>query len=104
MPSTITVTESSFRDAIMRFRPDQFSHEALGALYDYLDEYSDDTGVPVELDVIAICCVWAEYGSATAAAIEYGFAPDTEAAALEWLRDQTTVLKLGSGGVVIASF
>lgn len=111
MPITTTVTGSSFRDAFRRIRPDQFSHEALGALYEYIVDYSDSTGEPVELDVIAICCEWAEYGRATEAASEYGFTPDAddieddqEAAALAWLQDQTTVLELGSGGVVIASF
>ena len=29
-------------------------------LYDYLEEYSDSTGEPVELDVIALCCEYTE--------------------------------------------
>lgn len=110
MPIIETVTESSFRDAFRHIRPDQFSHEALRALYDYLDDYSDTTEEPVELDVIAICCEWAEYNSATEAADEHGFAPDggdedgIETAALEWLQDRTAALELPSGGVVICSF
>ena len=111
MPIIETVTESSFRDAFRRIRPDQFSREALRALYDYLDQYSDDTREPIELDVIAICCDWAEYDSALEAAGEHGYEPDTddddeqqEAAALAWLQDQTTVLDLDADGVVIVSF
>jgi hypothetical protein len=29
-------------------------------LYDYLEEYSDSCGEPVELDVIALCCEYTE--------------------------------------------
>lgn len=56
-----TLTKSSFIDAFTHSsRKDQFSYEALEAIFDYLEEYSDSTGEPVELDIIAICCDWAE--------------------------------------------
>jgi len=41
-------------------RADQFSYEALEAIYDYLEEYSNDNGENVELDIVAICCDWYE--------------------------------------------
>ena len=51
-----TLDKHSFIDAFMASsRKDQFSYEALGAIFDYLEEYSDSTGEPVELDIIAIC-------------------------------------------------
>ena len=53
------VSISSFRDAF-RIRPNSFSYEGLEVLFDYLEEVSDDTGEPVELDVIAICCEYEE--------------------------------------------
>lgn len=56
-----TLTKSSFIDAFTHSsRKDQFSYEALEAIFDYLEEYSDSTGEPVELDIIAICCDWVE--------------------------------------------
>ena len=56
-----TVTVSDFRDAFRNYgRQDQFSYEALGLLHDWLEEYKDSTGEEVELDVIAICCEFAE--------------------------------------------
>jgi hypothetical protein len=56
-----TITESAFIDAFMQSsRKDQFSYEALSCIFEYLEEYSDSTGEPVELDIIAICCDWAE--------------------------------------------
>jgi len=41
-------------------RANQFSYEALEAIYDYLEDYSRDTGENVELDIVAICCEWYE--------------------------------------------
>ena len=41
-------------------RADQFSYEALEAIYDYFEDYSRDTGEDVEFDVVAICCDWQE--------------------------------------------
>ena len=38
-------------------RGEQFSYEALEALYEYYNE------LDVELDVVGICCEWAEYDS-----------------------------------------
>ena len=56
-----TLNKHSFIDAFMASsRKDQFSYEALEAIFDYLEEYSDSTGEPVELDIIAICCEWVE--------------------------------------------
>jgi hypothetical protein len=41
-------------------RADQFSYEALEAIYGYFEDYSRDTGEDVEFDVVAICCDWQE--------------------------------------------
>lgn len=56
-----TLSKSSFIDAFKQSsRKDQFSYEALEAIFDYLEEYSDSTGEPVELDIVAICCDYIE--------------------------------------------
>lgn len=56
-----TLSKSSFIDAFKQSsRKDQFSYDALSAIFDYLEDYSDSTGEPVELDIVAICCDWAE--------------------------------------------
>ena len=44
-------------------RGKQFSYEALEVLFEYYEELSDSLGEPFELDVIGICCDWAEYDS-----------------------------------------
>lgn len=51
--------KSDFVDAFRRIRPDEFSYDALSALYDYLEEvYVDDH--EYILDVIALCCEFHE--------------------------------------------
>jgi hypothetical protein len=41
-------------------RADQFSYEALEAIYEYLDDFSRNTGETIELDIVSICCEWYE--------------------------------------------
>lgn len=54
-------TASNFRDEFRACgRADQFSYEALGLLFDYLEAYEMDTGEEIELDVISICCDYTE--------------------------------------------
>lgn len=56
-----TLNVYQFRDAFMQSsRKDQFSYEALTAIFEYLEELSDSTGEPVELDIVGICCEWSE--------------------------------------------
>lgn len=57
-----TITFSDFVDAFKAHdRQDQFSYNAKRALFDYLENYEEETGSPVELDVIALCCEYTEY-------------------------------------------
>lgn len=50
-----------FRDAFHACgRGDQFSYDGLEVLFDYLEQYEEDTGESVELDVIAFCCEYSE--------------------------------------------
>lgn len=62
-----TVGFSEFQDAFMRLRPNTFSLEGLGQLWDYLEQYENDCGIEIELDVIAICCDFSESGWQTIA-------------------------------------
>ena len=50
-----------FREAFrLAGRMDQFSYEGFEVLFDYLDELSEDTGEPIELDVVGFCCDYNE--------------------------------------------
>lgn len=50
-----------FRDEFtLANRKDNFSYEGLGILFEYLEQVEEDTGEPIELDVIALCCDYNE--------------------------------------------
>jgi hypothetical protein len=56
-----TVSKYDFERAFVDYgRKDQFSYEALGLLFAYLEEYEESTGEEIELDVIALCCEYYE--------------------------------------------
>lgn len=94
-----TITLGGFTDAFHRMgRGDQFSYAGLMALYYWLQEYSQDTGEPHELDVIGLCCHFTEYDSLEDIQQDY---PDIDS--LETLRDHTVVLEF-HGGLIIGSF
>jgi hypothetical protein len=105
-----TITEYQFIEAFRHAgRETQFSVNARRALFAHLEDYEHDTRTEIELDPVGICCEWAEYPSALAAANEYGFKEvcgndtDCEPEALEWLRNHTQVVEF-NGGVVIQQF
>ena len=56
-----TVSQTDFVDAFTKMRPSNFSYEGLIALYDYLENFEEDTDKEIELDVIAFCCDYSEY-------------------------------------------
>lgn len=55
-----TVNKYNFRDAFNAVRPDNFSYEGQGALYDHFEREEEECGIEVELDVIAFCCEFSE--------------------------------------------
>ena len=56
-----TIGLSQFRDAFFRCnRGEQFSYEALELIFEHLEQYENDCGVEMELDVVAICCEYEE--------------------------------------------
>lgn len=109
-----TVTESRFIQAFQTLRPDNFSRAGLSALFEHLEELDRDLGEETELDVISLCCDWAEYRDAIEAAEAYGWeAPEipegeerddtSDRKALEFLQDQTHVIDF-DGGVLVLNF
>lgn len=55
-----TVNVYDFRDAFRKAERKNFSYYGLGILFDYLEEWESSTGEELELDVIALCCDFAE--------------------------------------------
>lgn len=81
-------------------RRDQFSREALFALFDYLEELEQGLDEEIELDVIAICCDYTEYESLEEFNKDYGVEHET----IEDLEYETTVIRLDSGGIIVQNF
>ena len=84
-------------------RESSFSYEAKEALFDFLEDEEFQSGITIELDVIALCCEYTEYSTAKEAAEMYGFEPEDEAEAFSFLEDRTTVIEF-EGGVIIFDF
>jgi len=97
-----TINEYQFRDAFMAMRPENFSYEGLTALYGYLEQYEEDTGEEIELDVIAICCDFAE---STPAEIRQNYSIDEGIDLIEYLQERTTVIEIdGSDNLIYLAF
>ena len=104
-----TVTIHAFRSAFENQRPDQFSYEALNALFNYFEGYELETGEEIELDVIAICC---EYTEDTTTSIADAYSIDIEGLdedeaddlVQEYLQENTTLVGYTAGGFVFQSF
>lgn len=106
-----TVNAYDFERAFIQAgRKDQFSYEGLRALFDYLDEVSDDVGAPYELDVISICCDWTESDWQTIAQdynldlSEHKNDDDKIEAVDEYLSDHTQMIRLPTDNFVYQSF
>lgn len=73
-----SITSYDFRRAFETSdRRNQFSYEALGLLFDYFEQYEEDTGEPLEFDMIAICCEYVEL-SADDVIQQYGLEIDLD--------------------------
>ena len=89
------------RDEFRHFeRGEQFSRQGFDALFEYLDEFSEDIGEDIQLDVIALCCEWSEYASSKEACDQYSDDIQT----LDDLNDHTLILFLDNGGLMVRDF
>jgi hypothetical protein len=68
-----TVSSSDFHDAFTSSdsRKTQFSYNARQALFEYLDDLSDQIDTPIELDIVALSCDYTEYPDAITAVDTY---------------------------------
>ena len=94
---------SDFARAFERMgRVDNFEHDGLRALFEYLEELAEDTGEPIELDVIALCCEYSRFESLEEFQEAYGDEYET----LEDVRDATAVIVIDDedGPFIIQNF
>jgi hypothetical protein len=91
----IQVTKHNFINAFHnKDRGDQFTYEALCALFEYLDE--SDT----ELDVIGLCCDFVEFESLAEFQEQYGNAYQT----MEDIEHETIVIPVDGSRFIVGAF
>jgi len=96
-----TITKSDFTTAFHRMgRGEQFTYEGLNALYDYLEDLGDDIGEPIELDVIAFCCEYAEYESLEEFQEDYS----EDYQSIEEIEQSTTVIMIDDSSFIVRQF
>ena len=92
-----TINNNEFHDIFNAVRPDNFTYEGLNALFDSLEQFEEESGEQVELDVIAICCDYTESTLIEALDAYNLESPDQ-------LRDLTTVIELSNGRIIYIAF
>lgn len=100
----LTVTKSMFKDMFAQMgRKDQFSYDALGQLFEYLEECDPD----YDLDVIALCCDYCEDSAENIAAsysIECDDPEDLESVVEDYLNEHTFLIGKTTEGFLYQVF
>ena len=96
-----TIDRYQFKHAFQKMgREDNFSYAGLSALFDYLEQYEDDMGEEIELDVIALCCEYTEYDSLAEFRNDYGEDYNT----MEDIEYKTQVIMIDDDSFIIQQF
>lgn len=104
------VSLHDFREAFrVMGRGDQFSYVGLNVLYDWFEQYEDDCGEEIELDVIAICCDFTEYDLEELVREYMPYNEETKDFEdldewVEWLNDQTICIPVDKSSAIVQCF
>lgn len=113
-----TIRFYQFADAFRTMnREENFSPGALRALFDYLEQSEEESGDEVELDVIALCCDYAESDVETIAQdyrIDLSEVAELEdedekeertmEIVMDYLHEHTMAIELDNGNVLYQNF
>jgi len=95
-----TINFSQFCDSFSNTYKDNFSYEGKKALYEYLENYEEETETEIELDPVALCCEYTEYENMKELKDNYDDIKNTKE-----LEDNTTVIKIeGTNRFIIQDF
>ena len=96
-----TIDNIEFVDAFRKMgRTDNFSFKGLVALYEYIEMLVDDLGQEIELDVIALCCEYAEYDNLEEFQADYSEDYQT----IGDIESDTTVIMIDDDSFIIRQF
>lgn len=94
------ITNFDFTNSFTGSYKDNFSYKGKQALFNYLEQYEDETGEQIELDPIALCCDYKEYDDLADLQASY---PDIKD--MQDLQDHTIVIPIdGTDGFIIQQF
>ena len=99
-----TVSLYDFRREFQQCRPDNFSYDGLGLLFDHIEDLERDNGEEYELDVIGLCCEWSEDTPENIAAnysIDIEDDGNTLANVLDHLNDETMVAGVTDANTIV---
>lgn len=102
MTMKTTVNFYDFRNAFERMdRGSQFSYEGLEILFNGLEEFEDDTGEEMDLDVIALCC---DFSEMTELEIRDAYGLEDHQSSTDFLNNNTWVLGATDKTVIFRTF
>jgi len=91
---TRSINFSEFCNSFSEQYNNYFSYEGKRALYDYLEDYSEDEGKDVDLDIIALCCDYTEYENLEEYNHNYCLEGDDRALNLKDIEEETQVIRI----------
>ena len=96
-----TVSRNDFIEWFRKseLRKNQFTYEALDALFDYLEETEEGQREQFKFDPIAICCEFTEYKSIKEYNQDY-----TPVKSIDAIRELTTVIETRTKGFIIQNY
>jgi hypothetical protein len=95
-----TLNFSQFYNDIWEERKNQFSYEGWKALFEYIEEMEEATGVETECDIIALCCEFTEFDNFADYSSQY-----TQATTIDEISDYTTFIPIeGTERFIIAQY
>ena len=73
-----------------------FTYEGQQALFEYLEQWEEETNEVIDFDPIALCCDFSEYDNLK----DYNDQHDTTFKNIEELNDETLIIKIENGGFI----
>lgn len=96
----INISLNLFKQEFKTFnREDNFTDAGLEALFNYIEQYEEECGEQIKLDVIALCCDYTEYKNFKEIQKNYD-----KIKSMEDLRDNTQVIECSNGHIIIQNF
>ena len=97
-----TISIYRFQNWFQENRPNNFSRTGQVALFEYIEQYEEDTDTEIEFDPISLCVDYTEYEDMNEF---WGNYPDKETYPnKDEIRDYTEVIEVGTDSFIIQNF